>query len=55
MDNVLLDSSAWFTLVECEPGADEVEAQVAAAWLELEAEAGNLRGQKSGALFSLHP
>lgn len=35
MDNVLLDSSAWFALVECEPGADEVEAHVAAAWLGL--------------------
>ncbi|HEY4984251.1 MAG TPA: PIN domain-containing protein [Verrucomicrobiae bacterium] len=33
MDNVVLDTSAWFALAESEPGADEVEAQVAAAWL----------------------
>lgn len=33
MDNVVLDTSAWFALAESEPGADEVEAHVAAAWL----------------------
>ena len=33
MDNVVLDTSAWFALAESEPGADEVEAYVAAAWL----------------------
>ena len=33
MDNVVLDTSAWFALAECELGADEVEAHVAAAWL----------------------
>ena len=33
MDNVVLDTSAWFALAESEPGADAVEAQVAAAWL----------------------
>lgn len=33
MDNVVFDTSAWFALAESEPGADEVEAQVAAAWL----------------------
>lgn len=33
MDNVVLDTFAWFALAESEPGADEVEAQVAAAWL----------------------
>ena len=33
MDNVVLDTSAWFALAESEPGADDVEAHVAAAWL----------------------
>ena len=33
MDNVVLDTSAWVALAESEPGADEVEAHVAAAWL----------------------
>jgi predicted nucleic acid-binding protein len=33
VNNVVLDTSAWFALVESEPGADEVEAHVAAAWL----------------------
>ena len=33
MDNVVLDTSAWLALAESEPGADEVEAQVASAWL----------------------
>lgn len=33
MDNVVLDTSAWLALAESEPGADEVEAHVAAAWL----------------------
>ena len=33
MDNVVFDTSAWFALAESEPGADEVEAHVAAAWL----------------------
>ena len=33
MDNVVLDTSAWVALAKSEPGADEVEAYVAAAWL----------------------
>ena len=28
MDNVVLDTSAWFTLAESEPGADEVDRQL---------------------------
>jgi len=29
----MFDTSAWFALAESEPGADEVESYVAAAWL----------------------
>src|SRR2546423_7868643 len=33
VDNVVFDTSAWLALAEGEAGADEVERQVAAAWL----------------------